>query len=88
MGTLRGITRDTVLEIAKSKGIGTYESVLTRYDIYTSDECFLTGTAAEIIPVVRVDGRKIGNGKVGKITKLIMGEFRNLTKTEGIRYSL
>ncbi|MCM8824406.1 MAG: branched-chain-amino-acid transaminase [Candidatus Omnitrophica bacterium] len=88
MGTLRGITRDTVLEIAKSKGIGTYENVLTRYDIYTGDECFLTGTAAEIIPVVMVDGRKIGNGKVGKITKLIMGEFRNLTKTEGIRYSL
>ena len=86
MGTLRGITRDTVLEIAKSKHIATHEHVLTRHELYISDEAFLTGTAAEIIPVVKVDGRVIGNGKPGKITLMLMKEFKKLTKTEGIRY--
>jgi branched-chain amino acid aminotransferase len=88
MGTLRGITRDTVLEIACKLKIPTHEHVLTRHEVYISDECFLTGTAAEIVPVVKVDGRRIGDGKVGKITKLIMKEFRKLTKKEGVRYKL
>jgi len=88
MGTLRGITRDTVLEIAKKLKIPTHEHVLTRHELYISQECFLTGTAAEIVPVVKIDGRKIGEGKPGKITKLIMKEFRKLTKKDGIRYTL
>ncbi|MCM8831898.1 MAG: branched-chain-amino-acid transaminase [Candidatus Omnitrophica bacterium] len=88
MGTLRGITRDTVLNIARKLNIPTHEHVLTRHELYISDECFLTGTAAEIIPVVKVDGRKIGNGKPGKLTKLLMEEFRKVTKTDGIRYTL
>ena len=88
MGTLRGITRDTVLEIAKKLKIPTHEHVLTRHELYISQECFLTGTAAEIVPVVKIDGRKIGEGKPGKITKLIMKEFRKLTKKDGVRYTL
>ncbi len=86
MGTLRGITRDTVLDIARKLAIPTHEHVLTRHELYISDETFLTGTAAELIPVVRVDGRLIGNGKPGKITKLLMKEFRKRTKVDGIRY--
>ncbi len=86
MGTLRGITRDTVLDIAEKKHIPTHEHVLTRHEVYISDEVFLTGTAAEIIPVVKVDGRVIGNGRPGKMTLILMKEFAKLTKTEGIKY--
>lgn len=86
MGTLRGITRDTVLHIAREFSIPTHEHVLTRHELYIADESFLTGTAAEIVPVICVDGRVIGSGKPGKITRLLMQEFRKLTKTEGLRY--
>ena len=86
MGTLRGITRDTILAIAKEKNIGRHEHVLTRHEVYISDEVFLTGTAAEIIPVVKVDGRLIGTGKPGKITLTLMKEFRKLTKRGGVEY--
>jgi len=86
MGALRGVTRDTVLDIAKSSGIERHEHVFTRHELYISDECFLTGTAAEIIPVVKVDGRIIGAGKPGKITLGLMKKFKELTKKEGVRY--
>jgi len=86
MGTLRGITRDSVLDIARNNKIPVHEHVLTRHELYISDECFLTGTAAEIIPVVKVDGRKIGNGKPGKLTLSLMKKFRELTKKEGVKY--
>jgi len=86
MGTLRGITRDTVLEIARKDKIPVHEHVLTRHEVYISDECFLTGTAAEIIPVVEVDGRVIGGGKPGSLTLKLMKKFKGLTKKEGIRY--
>ena len=88
MGTLRGITRDTVLNIAERLKIPTHEHVLTRHELYISDECFLTGTAAEIVPVVKVDGRIIGDAKPGKITRVFMKEFRKATKTEGVKYQL
>ncbi len=88
MGTLRGITRDTVLEIARKLKIPTHEHVLTRHELYISEECFLTGTAAEVVPVVEVDGRKIGNGKPGKLTKFIMKEFKKLIRKEGVKYAL
>lgn len=88
MGTLRGITRDTVLEIAEEKGISTNEHVITRHELYISDECFLTGTAAEIIPVVKIDGRKIGNGNPGSITKEMLEEFREITLKDGVEYKL
>ena len=88
MGTLRGITRDTVLEIAPKMKIAVHEHVLTRHELYISDECFLTGTAAEIIPVVKVDGRVIGTGKPGAITKKLTDKFHQVTKTEGVRYAV
>ena len=86
MGTLRGITRDTILNIARKKDVARHEHVLTRHEVYISDEVFLTGTAAEIIPVVKVDGRVIGNGRPGGITLMLMKEFRKLTKKEGMKY--
>src|SRR3989338_5820933 len=86
MGTLRGITRDTVLEIARRDKISVHEHVVTRHEVYISDECFLTGTAAEIVPVVKVDGRTIGNAKPGKLTLSLMKKFKELTKKEGMRY--
>ena len=86
MGTLRGITRDSVLEIARKDKIQVHEHVLTRHEVFISDECFLTGTAAEIIPVVKVDGRVIGTGKPGKLTLNLMKKFKELTKKEGARY--
>ena len=86
MGTLRGITRDSVLEIARKDKIQVHEHVLTRHEVFISDECFLTGTAAEIVPVVKVDGRVIGTGKPGKLTLNLMKKFKELTKKEGARY--
>ena len=86
MGTLRGITRDTVLDIAQKLSIPTHEHVLTRHELYIADEAFLTGTAAEVVPVVYVDGRIIGKGRPGEITRLLMRQFHERTKTEGVRY--
>jgi len=86
MGVLRGVTRDTVLELAKKNKILTHEHVFTRHELYIADECFLTGTAAEIIPVVKVDSRTIGAGKPGQITIGLMKKFKELTKKEGVRY--
>lgn len=86
MGTLRGITRDAVLEIARKNKIPAHEHVITRHEVYISDECFLTGTAAEIIPVVMVDGRVIGTGKPGKLTLSLIKKFKDLTKREGVKY--
>jgi len=86
MGVLRGVTRDTVLELAQQSKIPTHEHVFTRHELYIADECFLTGTAAEIIPVVKVDGRAIGSGKPGKITASLMKKFREATKRQGVKY--
>ena len=88
MGTLRGITRDCILEIAKKLKIPAHEHVITRHEVYISDECFLTGTAAEIVPVISVDGRVIGNGKPGKMTNTLLREFKKLTKKDGIKYKI
>jgi len=86
LGILKGITRASVMGIAGKQGITVKEEVITRHNIYTADECFLTGTAAEIIPVIRVDKRIIGTGKPGKATLSLMKEFRKLTKTDGVKY--
>lgn len=83
IGILEGITRNTVMQLAAEAGIEVKEEVFTRYDVYTADECFLTGTAAEVIPVIRIDGRVIGDGKPGKITTDLIGLFRELTKVDG-----
>jgi branched-chain amino acid aminotransferase len=86
MGTLRGITRDSVMEISRKAKIPVHEHVLTRHEVYISDECFLTGTAAEIIPVVKVDGRRIGSGKPGTMTLSLTKKFREITRKDGVRY--
>lgn len=86
LGTLRGITRDCVLDIAKKEGIANSENVFTRHEVYNADECFLTGTAAEIIPVVKVDSRVIGTGKPGEMTLKLMSKFKELTKKAGVKY--
>jgi branched-chain amino acid aminotransferase len=75
-GALAGITRGVVLEIAAELGIEGLETELALHDVYNADECFLTGTAAEIVPVVSVDGRTVGDGRPGSLTRLIMAEFR------------
>jgi branched-chain amino acid aminotransferase len=82
-GALRGITRSVVFEIAAELGFKTLKADITRHDVFASDECFLTGTAAEIIPVVKVDGRSIGNGKPGSITTRIMARFREMIRETG-----
>ena len=86
MGTLRGITRDAVLDIAPKAGISVHEHVITRHEVYTADESFITGTAAEIVPIVKVDGRVIGSGKPGKVTGKLTEKFKALTKKEGTKY--
>ena len=85
-GRLRGITRDTVLGLAEKEKIRTKECMITRHEVYIADECFLTGTAAEIIPVVKVDGRVIGDGHPGKMTLKLMKLFHTRTRVDGVRY--
>ena len=81
-GALKGITRGVVFELAAG-GIPVKETNLMRFDLFNADECFLTGTAAEIIPAVRMDGRQIGQGRPGPITLDLMRRFRQLTRAEG-----
>jgi branched-chain amino acid aminotransferase len=76
-GALDGITRMTVMNIAGSCGIASRETALTRYDLYTADECFMTGTGAEIMPVTKIDGRLIGAGEPGPVTKRLIKGFRD-----------
>jgi branched-chain amino acid aminotransferase len=83
LGILVGITRNAIMELAKNMGITVEEKVFTRYDVYTADECFLSGTAAEAVPVVKVDGRTIGDGKPGTVTNKIINAFKELIETEG-----
>jgi branched-chain amino acid aminotransferase len=82
-GALYGITRGVVIDLAKEQGIAVSEPNLTRYDMFNADECFLTGTGAELIPVVKIDGRVIGNGKPGPVTKSLVEKYKALTKVSG-----
>jgi branched-chain amino acid aminotransferase len=79
-GILEGITRDAVIELARQAGITVQEVPLTKHDVYIADECFLTGTAAEVIPVVKVDSRTIGDGRPGPMTRDLMERFHKLTR--------
>lgn len=79
-GILEGITRDAVLRLAREAGIPTQETTLIRHDLYVADEMFLTGTAAEVVPVVSLDGRKIGDGNPGPITRRLLELFQALTR--------
>jgi len=83
---LMGITRQAVLDLARKAKIRTQEKLITLKDVYTADECFLTGTAAEAIPVVKVDGRRIGNGKPGILTQRILKLFHASTIKDGVKY--
>jgi branched-chain amino acid aminotransferase len=83
VGILEGITRSVVMELAGRLGYDVQMAFLTPHDMYTADESFVTGTGAEILPVVEVDGRKIGDGRVGPITNQLLKHFRELTHTEG-----
>ncbi|MBF0533125.1 MAG: branched-chain-amino-acid transaminase [Candidatus Omnitrophica bacterium] len=87
-GRLKGITRECVLDLANRCKIKTEERLITRHEVYTADECFLTGTAAELIPVVKVDGRIIGDGKPGVVTLKMLKLFQSATKTDGVRYEI
>lgn len=82
-GALYGITRQTVMELAGTAGLRVGEPNLTRYDLFNADECFLTGSGAEIMPVVKIDGRMIGNGKPGRWTRRLVADYRNLTNSTG-----
>jgi branched-chain amino acid aminotransferase len=85
ISALRGITRGAVIDIAKGMGMSVREEPFTLYEVYTADEMFLTGTAAELISVVKVDGRTIGSGKPGPITHKLLEKFRTLTHEDGVR---
>jgi branched-chain amino acid aminotransferase len=82
-GALYGITRRVVMDIAAQSGLKVSEPNLTRYDLFNADECFLTGTGAEVVPVVKIDGRVIGNGKPGSVTANLMTQYHALTKASG-----
>lgn len=82
-GSLAGITRDVVIRLARDEGIRVEETLLTRYDLYVAEEFFLTGTAAEVIGIVNIDGRSIGNGQPGPVTKRLRQKFFACARGEG-----
>jgi branched-chain amino acid aminotransferase len=84
-GALRGITRGAVFDIARDLGLPVRDADLTRYDLWCADECFLTGTGAEVIPVVKLDGREIGDGRPGPLTRRVAEAFRARAPVEGVR---
>ena len=84
-GSLKGITREVVIDIAKELNIELVETEMTRYDTWIADEMFLTGTAAELIPIVEVDSRKIGNGQPGKVTEQFLDVFKSKVSKEGVK---
>ncbi len=82
-GALYGITRGVVIDLARKFGIKVNEPNLTRYDLFNADECFLTGTGAELVPVVKIDGRVVGTGKPGPHTRRLIEQYRTLTNASG-----
>jgi len=80
-GILEGITREAVMELGREAGLEVREAALTRHDIYVADECFLTGSAAEVVPVVRLDNRVLGSGKPGPVTRDLIERFRKMTRS-------
>ncbi|MBS4007645.1 MAG: branched-chain-amino-acid transaminase [Clostridium sp.] len=83
VGALCGITREVIIDLALKAGIPLEERPFTRHELYVAEECFMTGTAAEVIPVIEVDGRRIGSGTPGSVTRQLVAAFRALTGTEG-----
>jgi branched-chain amino acid aminotransferase len=86
LGALEGVTQDAVIDLAEKRGIATEYKKMFPEELFKADECFLTGTAAEIIPVVKIDGKKIGTGMPGEITRQLRQDYRKLTGTEGTEY--
>ncbi len=86
IGALDGITRNAVIDIVEELAIDFKEELLKKKDLYEADEVFLTGTAAEIVPVIKIDSRRIGGGKPGKVTLRLMEEFKKITKIDGVGY--
>lgn len=84
-GALRGVTRGAIFDVAAELGVPIREADMTRYDVWCADECFLTGTGAEVVPVVKLDGREIGSGKPGAITQQVLASFRRRVLVEGTR---
>jgi len=84
LNNLRGITRAVTIEIIKKLGIPFVETNLGLFDLYSADEMFVTGTAAEICPITIIDGREVGDGKPGEITRKLMQEFRKVAESEGV----
>src|ERR1035438_6589149 len=82
-GALYGITRRVVMELVAESGLKVSDPNLTRYDLFNADECFLTGTGAEVVPVVKIDGRVIGTGKPGPVTADLVAKYHALTKASG-----
>jgi branched-chain amino acid aminotransferase len=82
-GALYGITRATAIELAQAMSLSVSEPNLTRYDLFNADECFLTGTGAEVIPVTQIDGRKIGTGVPGPVTRELVSRYQALTRSTG-----
>ncbi len=85
VGILDGITRGTVIDIAREQNIPLYEKEFTLFNVYGADEMFITGSGAEIVPVVSLDGRTIGDGKAGPIAKKVLKEFRKLRTQDGVK---
>lgn len=85
LGALEGITRESIIELASAKGYEVVETPFTRHDVYVADECFLTGTAAEVIPVVKVDDRLVGDGAPGPITKELIQSYRQVVTQDGLK---
>lgn len=85
IGALQGITRQAIVDLAREMGYTVKEQPFTRYDVFVADEVFLTGTAAEMIPVVKVDGRVIGDGKPGPITQALLEGFHKIVREDGVK---
>jgi len=83
VGALCGITRQVIIDLALEGGIPLEERPFTRHELYVAEECFMTGTAAEVIPVIEVDGRQIGSGTPGSVTRRLVAGFHALTGNEG-----
>ena len=88
VGILKGITRDTVMELAEEMGLCVCEQAFTRHELYSADEVFLTGTACEIVAVVKIDNRLVASGKPGPVTKALTKAFRKATAKDGVRYTV
>jgi branched-chain amino acid aminotransferase len=84
IGILEGITRAAVMQVARDAGLDVAEEPINRLDVWTADECFLTGTAAEVVPVVACDGRRIGTGAPGPVTADLLSRFRRLCREDGV----